>query len=254
MKQHVWRIAALALVLAGCTGQPLVKQREVAWQDKLQTAAHWDVMAETLATRVLATLKDDPVTQPSGYVISGSSVPMRPPIFIQTPDTHMPFARAFHDLLMKEFLERGAVVVSSPAGAVTVAYDVQFLAYNGRPLQDPYVPGTFTVMTTLGAIGWQAAENWSDSSVKAGLFALGPVLDGLAIGRRILAEKPNAEVLVTTTVMDGTRYVMRSADLYYVSQNDAPLYAEAFPTRPALRRAAAPAEPTTVRPVRIVTP
>ncbi len=55
LKRSVSALAIMA-ALAACTNQPLVQPREIVMQERLQTAYHWQVIAERTTDKLLAKL------------------------------------------------------------------------------------------------------------------------------------------------------------------------------------------------------
>ena len=179
-------------------------------------------MADTTAEKVLSGLSQV-ADMDGGQIVGDAQANLGSrPIYVRPVDSGTPFARAFTDLLIQKFLERGHTVATRPAGAVVVNYDVQVVPHERR---DPngYMPGDWTIATTAGYVLWEATD-WSAKSGKAALLAAGPILDLITTVRHVLADVPNTEVVVSTAVLDDHNYLLRTADVFYVNDADARLF------------------------------
>jgi hypothetical protein len=214
--------AAASVAMTGCS-YPLKEPRPISLQQSLESASHWDEVANTTADKVASGLSRI-ADMESGHQLGDAQITLASrPVYVRPVDSGTPFAQAFRDLLIQKFLEKGHAVATQPAGAVVVNYDVQVVPHARNVGQEGYVPGDWTIGSTLGYVLWEGAD-WSTNSKQAALLAAGPILDLITIARHYLTDVPNAEVVVSTAVLDERAYLLRTADVFYVNDADARLY------------------------------
>jgi hypothetical protein len=222
MNRKALMLAAAAVGVLSACASPLKEPRPVSFQQSLESASHWNQMANTTAEKVLTGLSQV-ADMDAGQILGDTQVSLGSrPIYVRPVDSGTPFAQAFTDLLIGKFLERGHTVATRPAGAVVVNYDVQVVPHERR---DPsgYMPGDWTITSTAGYVLWEAAD-WSTRSGKAALLVGGPILDLITTTRHMLTDVPNTEVVVSTVVLDDHNYLLRTADVFYVNDADARLF------------------------------
>jgi hypothetical protein len=169
----------------------------------MQAAHHWDVLADFMAERVLATIND-----------------MSKPIYVETPtETASAFDHAYHSLLQSQLVKRGAVVVTKPVSdSVRLSYSTQVLAHHDRGYVAP-AQGTYTALGGgVVAVG-AAAESWKP----AALAAL-PVLVAADLFSGSLAQVAPTEVIITTRVVEGMLLVYSDTQLFYYNPGDTDHY------------------------------
>jgi hypothetical protein len=136
---------------------------------------------------------------------------------VQQPRYNSDFGIAFHNLLVTHLLEAGFVMSESPSGGLPVSYDIQVVTHNDRGFIRP-TPGLFTALTGTVLV----LRDVADSQSAAAATLLGAVAVDVASG--YVTDNPNSEIIVTTSVMSGDRYVARLRDIYYVSDNNVDQY------------------------------
>lgn len=256
LKRSVSALAIMA-ALAACTNQPLVQPREIVMQERLQTAYHWQVIAERTTDKLLAKLATVEDFDQSGHSVAGASsrkMMAERPIYLRPLDPNMPFARAFHDLMVRELMLRERRVVSSPYGATVVNYNVQSILHNQISPRDKYHPGDLTYVTGIVAGAAFISEQWSTSHAYLGYIGIAAIADLYLIGRHWLTDAPNGEVVITAEVANEQGPIFRSADIFYVNDTDLGQYAHTFgvrPMTPMLTGAKGPAPETPMRAVRL---
>lgn len=208
---RITAVLGAVAVLAGCgtiTQQcaPGVKCLEAPSQYKVSSAGHWDVISKDIISSTLNNLQEAGVTQGT-------------PIYVATPEGASRFDLAFRDFLTTRLVEAGASVHLQPA------------------------PGQFTVVYHT-----QVVRHPSNSGVKAGgqsgdYYYLG---EGVAVRRNqhnIMTEDytgnhagstggfgrvPGTEMILTTSVINGEKFISRKTDVYYVENVDATLFQNSF--------------------------
>jgi hypothetical protein len=185
---------------------PVATTYPVNFQKKMQAAHHWDVLTADVAKR----LHDN---------LIGSGEPQGRPIAlnVQQPRYNSQFSMAFHNLLITHLLEQGFVMSENPSTGLPVSYDVQVVTHKDRGFIRP-TPGLFTALTGTVLVIRDVAD--SHSAIAATM--LGAVVLDVASG--FVTDTPNSEIIVTTSVMNGDRYVSRLRDIYYVSDNNVDQY------------------------------
>ncbi len=206
MKISYAPLAILCLGLGACMSQvPVATTYPVTFQKKMQAAQHWDILAADVANR----LQED---------LIGSGEPQgRPvPLYVQQPRNNSDFGIAFHNLLITHLLERGFLMSESSAGGLPVSYDIQVVQHKDRGFIRP-TPGLFTALTGTVLVVRNVADNHPGAATMLGAVALD-------VASGFVTDNPNSEIIVTTSVMSGDRYVARLRDIYYVSDNNIDQY------------------------------
>ena len=204
------RIATgLAVVLlSGCVMQsqiPTPENEPLSYQMVMRASHHWDLMAADVADQVTASISL------TGYKDR--------PLYVSAPGQHSEFGRAFHNLLVSQLVTNGTNVTTDP-GALAVSFDAQVVAHNSARIA--YRPGTLTALgaglLVLRGIALHGSSGVKDAAFLA-LLAAGDVATAVHAG-----PPPRTEVIVTTSVKDGPRFVTRKTDIYYIQEADATLF------------------------------
>ena len=207
MKISYAPLAILCLGLGACMSQvPVATTYPVNFQKKMQAAHHWDVLTADVAKRLRGNL-------------IGSGEPQGRPVAlnVQQPRYNSQFGIAFHNLLVTHLLEQGFVMSENPSAGLPVSYDIQVVTHKDRGFIRP-APGLFTALTGTVLV----LRDVSDTHSPAAATMLGAVALDVASG--FVTDTPNSEIIVTTSVMNGDRYVSRLRDIYYISDNNVDQY------------------------------
>lgn len=213
--QKVGLTSLFALCVAGCSSPvPVAENFPISYQQVARTAHHWDVIAGDVVNQAVTTLT---ATQR----LQGR------PILVVPTTRNTVFDAVFNDFLINQMVDRGMQVsVCEPTGTgmivepdVKVKYHARVIIHSEAP---HYRPGALTALAAGVLVGRSIAE--SDISRDAqGLAALAVTgLADLAIGHVALATK--TEVVVTTTIEENNRFVLRHSGIYYVPDGDANLF------------------------------
>mgnify|MGYP003594786312 CR=1 FL=1 len=203
--------AAAAFMAGGCStlDVPRADNYSATGQKKARAVHHWDVLADDVAGRIAGKISDWP---PDEY-----------PIYI-VPATDSDFNQGFRKLLITRLLDRGLYLSTEPTDVV-LTFDAQVVVH-----PDPVNNKVQLPVTTLAAGVAVARDAFSfrhstPSGIATGL-AIGAALDvhrmtidGLAAGG-----PTRTEVLITTSMEGGGRYLARTADVYYIAPHDVTLY------------------------------
>lgn len=199
-------LGAAATVLAGCASSPIPVSANfpITVEPKVRSAGHWGLLSNDVVKQTLESLNK--------LGVSGN-------LYVAMPANATPFDKAFNNFLITDFVKAGRVVQQNPDQALEVSYQTQVVRHNSyRP---NFLPGRFTMITAglYAAYGLGMDPNFGDK-MAGGLAA--------AMGADYIASEssggPTAtELILTTTIATGGRYLVRKTDVYYVEEVDAPL-------------------------------
>lgn len=209
-----------ALMLAGCTTLdiPRADNYLASSQKKARAVHHWDVLADDVAARIAGKISEWPAGEHPIYVAhAGEST----------------FNQGFRKLLITRLVDRGVLLSTEPT-AVELSFDTQLVQH------PTHVSNTAQMPWTRLAAGVAVARDWNlyaqgTASAVAGALTLGMLIDTT----QMVTQGPAAggptrtEVLVTTSLESGSRYLARTADVYYIERDDAVLYQVKEPPPPA---------------------
>lgn len=192
----------LVLVLVGCSQVPKPMAYQLSYQQKMQAARHWEILAQDVASHVAG----------GG---AGASVFVEPRSGV--------FGDAFTQMLVTELVSQGVTVAAQPGAAATLSFDVQMVRHKaGWPhRRNRAHPGMWTVLAT----GIRVAENVTEDMI----IPLGIALD---LWDGTWTTLPEHEVLITTSLQRDGQFLMRRSDLYYVNDADSGQYRESVPGIP----------------------
>jgi len=175
----------------------------MTYQQKMQAAHHWDVLAADVADQVRAALVAD--------VEEADALPA---VYIESKDGV--FGQAFRKMLMAHLFDDGVKVIADVTeDACLVDVNSQVITHRQRRHQRPHF-GAFALIAT----GIRVARNVAtkDVLIPGGVAADLMVDTGTTLSHR--------EVLIATTVMKDGRYLLSKADLYYINDLDGDHYVE----------------------------
>lgn len=199
-------LGCAAAVLAGCATSPIPVSENfpLTVQPKVRSAGHWNLVSKDVAAQTLQTLTK--VGSSSG-------------LYVALPANATPFDKVFRELLITELVKSGRVVQQAPDNALEVSYEVQIVRHDSpRP---NFVPGRFT-MITAGLYAMYGLRAQHLDVALAGGLGLAAVADYVA---SVDSGGPtHTEMVLTTTVATGGRYLARKTDIYYLQDEDAALF------------------------------
>lgn len=231
-------LAGLLALLGGCTSLdvPRADNYPTTDQKKARAVHHWNVLADDVASRIEGKL----AAWPKG----------EHPIYVAVNAGDTSFNTGFRKLLITRLLDRGVTLSTEPTD-VTLTFETQVVQHQARVQNSAPMPWTRL------ALGVGVARDWylfrqSARSMVGGVAALGVVtdvtqymVDGPAAGG-----PTRTEVLITTSLESGDRYLASTADVYYIEQDDSELYKARLPAPPP----PPPPAPTPIKTWRVVTP
>lgn len=202
----------LALLSACATSPiPVSENFPITVQPKVRSAGHWNLLSKDVVSQTLETLsKVDSVAH----------------LYVALPPQSSEFDKAFREFLITELVKAGRIVQQGPEQAIEVSYRTQVVRHaSPRP---HFVPGQFT-MITAGLYAMYGLRNEYLDAKLAGGLGLAAVADTIASTNS--GGPTHTELILTTTVASGGRYLARKTDLYYVEEEDASLFAAIAPMR-----------------------
>ena len=198
-------IGAGAVLLVGCASSPIPVSANfpLTVEPKVRSAGHWALLSNDVVKQTLESL--------GKLGVSGN-------LYVAQPANATAFDRAFRNFLITDLVKSGRVVQQFPDQALEISYQTQVVRHNSpRP---HFVPGRFTMITAGLYAAYGLGFNPVGDKMAGGLAA--------AIGADYIASEssggPTAtELILTTTIASGGRYLVRKTDVYYVEEVDATL-------------------------------
>lgn len=214
------RAALIACGLAGCMSSqyadaPTPTRFQRTDQLKLQSAAHWRVIAEHFATQMTKDLQAKQLTRP---------------VFITSENGDFAFVEGFRELLTTSLVNQGVEISTVPEGADKL--DIRYAAYrfDNNRTYDSRIYGV-KAMSVAGAwaldgmivskIVKHAADlNWPLALVGAAIADLADVEQS----KRAKGLFPKTEIVLTASLQRDNRIVARRSNVYFTADEDAALY------------------------------
>lgn len=206
-------MAGLAVTVTGCATAPIpvAENFEYTVQKKVRSAGHWELIAR------------DVISQTSS-VLEQAGISNATDLRVVEPDNPGPFDKAFREFLITELVQGGKSVRMDDQAPVDVSYSTIVIRHNSdRP---HFIPGAFTMLTSGVYAAYGLRHEHLDLKLAAGL-ALAGVADYAA--STYTGGPTHTELILTTTVSSGGRYLARKTDVYYIEEDDAFLFAAAHP-------------------------
>lgn len=232
---HHLLLPLLAAALAGCgtvADLPHLERHAPSGQKKAMAVHHWDVLADDVATRIAYKISE----WPSGQF----------PLYIQ-PAQPSDFSAGFHKLLLTRLLDRDITLSTEPT-EVVLRVEAQLIAH-GAPLAGMLAARSATPLSSGVSVlrNWQppAAGRTGPEVGDGGTTATSTLPIATASHPQNMGPWPTrTEVLITTSLESGQRYLTRTADIYYLEPDDAFLYVTPAP----------PPVPTPIKSWRVIAP
>lgn len=179
---------------------------------KAKSAEHWNVIAGDVAVQT-GGLQNRPEMQAK-------------PLYVAPSADNSDFSRGFHAMLISKLVNAGLSVATRPEGAVEVRYEAQVVRHLAG--QGNYQPGTVAALAGGILVAREVAVGSASATGKAvAATALIAGADLLAAHAK-LHSATNTEVIVTTSLIDGNRFLMRKTDVYYVEDAEGVMFEAPF--------------------------
>ncbi|MBK7000186.1 MAG: hypothetical protein IPH35_09520 [Rhodoferax sp.] len=199
-------LGAGAAVLAGCVSSPIPVSANfpITVEPKVRSAGHWGLLSKDVVAQTLESLKK--LSMPTYN------------LYVALPANATEFDVAFQQFLITDLVKSDRVVQQAPEGALEVSYQTQVVRHNSpRP---HFVPGRYT-MITAGLYAAYGLGNAPVGDKMAGGLALAAGADYVA--SESSGGPTHTELILTTTIAAGGRYLVRKTDVYYVEEADTTL-------------------------------
>jgi hypothetical protein len=198
-------LGAGALLLAGCASSPIPVSANfpLTVEPKVRSVGHWGQLSNDVVKQTLESL--------GKASVSGN-------LYVSLPANATAFDKAFQQFLITDLVKAGRVVQQGPEQALEVSYQTQVVRHNSpRP---NFLPGRFTMITAGLYAAYGLSYNPVGDRMAGGLAA--------AAGADYIASEssggPTAtELILTTTIATGGRYLVRKTDVYYIEEADTTL-------------------------------
>lgn len=199
---------ALALVLCSCASHvPHAQRFPTSTQLVPKAAKHWETMADDIAAQAKESL--DRIAPGANRMV-----------YVAQSAQRSAFSQAFHDFLVTRMVNRGIPVSRQQRGALRLEHQSRVVRHGSE--RWVYYPGTLTALTG----GLLVARNIAEHGIgQVGFAALGIAAD-IAASHLDGTQPSQLELIVTTSIVDEGRYLMRKSDIYYLEEADAGLFAE----------------------------
>lgn len=203
MKMKISVGVLVVLLLGGCsTAQvPYTQNHPASYQKVARAASHWDILADDVAAQTVAAIG----TQKA--------------IYVSAPTEATDFNRAFHNFLITRMVNKNIPVSNQKTGAVEVQYETQVVMHNSE--RRAYQSGTITALAA-GLLVAYNVPHWHPESMKAAF--LGAAAGADAAVSTDAGSPTKTELVVTTSAIEGGRYLVRKTDIYYIDPEDVPLF------------------------------
>jgi hypothetical protein len=221
MKTSYVVLFPLVITVIGCASPvPVAHNFPISSQKVARTAQHWNVVAADVVAQTTAAIEANPVLQKRGFYVPG-------------PVRNTAFNVAFRDFLINNMVNSGMPVsvcksTQSSGGGfamegpdVEVHYEARIIGHGAHLPR--YVPGTITALASGVSVIHNISEHMSSSSAWAAGIGLAALADVAASN---ISVPTSTELIVTTTITENNRYVMRKSDIYYVPDADASLFSQ----------------------------
>jgi hypothetical protein len=219
------RLALLSLAAgatAACTTPysevPVAVNFPTTKQEKLQSAHHWQVVAQAIAARLTTALQQEQECRAQPMICST--------VAVATSDRPSPFEKGLAAALTTELVQKGWKVRTELPAEIVVRLDIQAHRFQNRPAD-----GKFTSLAALGVGLWVVSDDenigiWRNISPGAA------VLTGLTaydIWRWQMSEfakgpTPEVELIVSAAATREGIYLARTTDVFFVADSDVTLY------------------------------
>lgn len=214
--------ALIPAVLVGCASPvPVAQNFPRTYQKVARTAQHWDVVAK------------DVIEQTEKMVAKSERLKSRD-FYVPVNQRNSFFDSTFREFLIDHMVAGGMPVVAcppnellagfQPAPEITVQYETRVVRHAEMPT---YKPGMLTVLATgIYALNGIASLDSLDARIVGGIAGIAAVDTWIAQ----MPKETRTELIVTATIQEGNRFIMRRSLIYYVPDGDIDLFASRRPS------------------------
>mgnify|MGYP000214465452 CR=1 FL=1 len=200
------------LFISGCAHEmPYGKGFQSTRQLKLNSASHWDTLAEHEAGMISKTLEFLPNVR----------------VYIKRPAVKVPFAKAYHHLLTSRLAAEGVYIVTEPDfNTAIIKYSVDVIKQPARYEEDRVFE------TTLA----QGVHFLSGTAIAKSIFSVSiAALDVVKVPFYVIGSQndtfstPTDEVVVTTQIIMNKQVLNSDSRVYYIENANIPHYTYRIP-------------------------
>ena len=190
----------------GCTRIPQPVTYDYTEQQKMQAAHHWDVLANDVANQIRETIQRHKYTGTPVFVRTTCGTENTP----CKPGETTQFNEGFRDLLITQLVNFCVLTnAEEDPNAIIVNYKVQVVyhrdnRYAARP------PGILTALST-------AVHVLRNAPVTIQAIAGAAFLDA---SESATDDAGHYEIIITTSMITGNKYLFRTSDIYYINDLD----------------------------------
>lgn len=214
MNRLILGLLASSVVIGGCarhTEAPIASNFPYQQQHKLQSAAHWQLIARDTAAQIKAQL------------------PTQRALYVHTSGQHSPFEQAFMQQLASELASTGYPMMKRAQRPDVLTVEVSATPLRFSRHRQQY--STTGVLTALSSGLWVLHEIYNNVSPGAAMVAGAVAVDATTWLRSEFASgpTPRTELIVNTRVSSADQYYLQTTSAYYTADGDLSLY-ENWPT------------------------
>jgi hypothetical protein len=190
-------VAAILSLCAGCSGGTVLWSSE----KEMESVRHWNVLANDVANRINNELMRRKRYTTSVHVRHSCGTPNN-----CGPSQTYPFDEGFHDLLTSQLVNFGVQTMVSPQKAdLLIDYKVQ-VVYHAGQWQAWSWPKPGALVALAAGISVIRDAPWE---LVAGVAAID-------VFRANYHDSGQYEVIITTSIAENDRYLMRFSDIYTI--------------------------------------
>jgi len=174
-------------------------------QEEMESVSQWNVLANHVADRISKELLRQHHLNASVYVRQSCGAPGK----CGSSET-FPFDEGFNDLLTTQLVNFGINTVTAPENdSLLVEYKVQTVYHASDAHKWNWPKPGMLIALAAGIVVFEDAP-WE-------IIAAATAVD---VFRTNYQPSGHYEVIITTSIIDRKRYVMRSSDIYYINNAD----------------------------------
>lgn len=195
-------VGVCASALTGCYQQntsqaPIASTYPSTYQQKMQAAHHWDVLAGYEATLIAQSLKGRNLL-----------------VHIPEDELATSFKASYRNLLTSQLVKNNISVSTKPTGALTISYKVDLVEHQDQDaIRAP--AGSWTLLSAGVAVAAHAIHKWTP---EAKLLIPAAMVADIYSGNWV--DETETEVIITTQVTEGSRIIHSSSNIYYINDGD----------------------------------
>lgn len=214
--QNLMALSVAAALVAGCAAPvPVAQNFPRTYQKVARTAQHWDVVAKDVVAH-------------TGKMVAASSQLKDREFYVPVGQRHSFFDSTFREFLIDHMVNSGMPVLACPTGdiapgfqqapEVTISYDTRVVRHAEMPA---YQPGLMTVLATgIFALHGAAQLDHVDKRVAGAIAGIAGVDTWIAQ----MPDETKTELIITVTIQERNRFIMRRSLIYYVPDGDIELF------------------------------